>query len=140
VNVRLFFLAILLSAGLLCAACGQPSDPSPSKPAAPEKKPHLEKKTIRVKHLSGEVLSVNAKAKTITVRVREEDIELKFDDLTVVKIDLDRVKPDDIPAGSRAAVKYVEIKGRPVARGVFISTETAEKKEYQPQSSLRITA
>ena len=72
--------------------------------------------------------------------MREEDIELKFDDLTVVKIDLDRVKPDDIPAGSRAAVKYVEIKGRPVARGVFISTETAEKKEYQPQSALRITA
>lgn len=138
-NVRLLFLAILLSTGLLCVACGQPPEPAPSRPAQPGKKT-LEKKTIRVKHLSGEVLAVNPKAKTITVRVREEDIELQFDDQTVVKIDLDRVKPEEIPAGSRAAVKYVESKGRPVARGVFISTETAEKKDFQPQSSLRITA
>ncbi len=138
-NVRLVFLAILLSASLLCVACGQPPEPAPSRPAQPVKKT-LEKKTIRVKHLSGEVLAVNPKAKTITVRVREEDIELQFDDQTVVKIDLDRVKPEEIPAGSRAAVKYVESKGRPVARGVFISTETAEKKDFQPQSSLRITA
>jgi len=120
-------------------ACGQPPEPAPSIPAQPVKKT-LEKKTIRVKHLSGEVLAVNPKAKTITVRVREEDIELQFDDQTVVKIDLYRVKPEEIPAGSRAAVKYVESKGRPVARGVFISTETAEKKDFQPQSSLRITA
>lgn len=139
-NIRLFFLAILLSAGLLYVACGQPSDPSPSKPAALEKKNTLEKKTIRVKHLSGEVLAVNPKAKTITVRVRDEEIELQFDDLTVVKVDLDRLEPQQIPVGSRAAVKYVERKGRPLARGVFISTETAEKKEFQPQSSLRVTA
>jgi hypothetical protein len=141
VNVRLLFLAILFSIGLLCVACGPSADKTSGTPVVSEKKKPVEKnKTIRVKHLSGEVLSVNSKAKTITVRVREEDIELQFDDLTVVKIDLDRVQPHEIPPGTRATVKYVESKGQFVARGVFISTETAEKKESPPQSSFRSSA
>jgi len=141
VNFRLLFLAILLSIGLLYVACGQSTDKTSVTPAASEKKKPVEKKkTIRVKHLSGEVLSVNAKAKTITLRVREEEMELQFDDLTVVKIDLDRVQPHEIPPGTRATVKYVESKGQLVARGVFISTETAEKKEFPPQSSFRSAA
>jgi ABC-type Fe3+-hydroxamate transport system substrate-binding protein len=141
VNVRLLFLAILLSIGLLYVACGQPADKASLKAAAAEKKTIAEpKKTVRVKHLSGEVLAVNPKARTITLRVREEEIELRFDDSTVVKIDLDSVKPHEIPPGARAAVKYVERKGHYVARGVFISTETAEKKEAPPQSSFRSSA
>lgn len=141
VNIRSLFLATLFSIGLLCVACGQPADKASLKAAAAEKKTIAEpKKTIRVKHLSGEVLAVNPKARTITLRVREEDIELRFDDSTVVKIDLDSVKPHEIPPGARAAVKYVERKGHYVARGVFISTETAEKKEAPPQSSFRSSA
>ena len=137
-NIRSLFLALLVSIGLLDVACGQPTDKASLKAAASEKKTTVQpKKTIRVKHLSGEVLAVNPKAKTITLRVRDEDIELRFDDSTVVKIDLDSVKPHEIPPGARAAVKYVERKGHYVARGVFISTETAEKKEAPPQSSFR---
>lgn len=140
-NIRSLFLAILFSIGLLYVACGQPTDKASLKAAASEKKTTVQpKKTIRVKHLSGEVLAVNPKARTITLRVREEDIELRFDDSTVVKIDLDSVKPHEIPPGARAAVKYVERKGHYVARGVFISTETAEKKEAPPQSSFRSSA
>jgi hypothetical protein len=141
VNVRLLILSILLSTGLICVACGSPSDRAAVKSAASDKRKPVEpKKTIRVNHLAGEVLSVDPGAKTITVRVRNEDVELHFDDSTVVKIDLDVVKPQEIPPGTRATVKYVERKGRYVAKGVFISTETAEKKEPSPQSSLRSSA
>ena len=65
---------------------------------------------------------------------------MQFDDNTVVKIDLDTVKPSEIPVGTRATVKYVERKGQFVARGIFISTETAEKKEGVPQSFYRNSA
>lgn len=140
-TVRLLILSILLSIGLLCVACGQPAEKAAVKAAASEKKKSVEpKKTIRVKHLAGEVLSVDARAKTITLRVRNEDVELQFDDSTVVKIDLDAVKPQEIPPGVRATVKYVERKGHYVAKGVFISTETAEKREAPPQSSFRCSA
>jgi hypothetical protein len=108
--------------------------------AAAEKKSADQKKTIRVKHLSGEVLSVNSKAKTIIVRFKDEDVELKYDDGTIVKVDLDSVRPAAIPLGSRATVKYVERKGQYVAKGIFISTETAEKKEGTPRSSYRNSA
>jgi hypothetical protein len=37
-------------------------------------------------------------------------------------------------------VKYIEKKGQHVARGIFISTETAEKKEGSPQSFFRNSA
>jgi hypothetical protein len=37
-------------------------------------------------------------------------------------------------------VKYIEKKSQHVAKGIFISTETAEKKEGSPQSSFRNSA
>jgi hypothetical protein len=141
VKIRFLILSALISIGLLYAACGQPPEKTPGKVVTSSAKKSAEqKKTVRVRHLSGEVLAVNSKTKTITVRFRDEDLEVQFDDNTVVKIDLDTVKPSDIPPGTRATVKYIEKKGQFVARGIFISTETAEKKEGAPQSFYRNSA
>jgi len=142
VKIRFLILSALISIGLLYVACGQPPDKAPGKAvtAVSKKKAAEQKKTVRVRHLSGEVLAVNPKTQTITVRYRDEDLELQFDDNTVVKVDLDTVKPSDIPPGTRAAIKYIEKKGQFVARGIFISTETAEKKEGAPQSFYRNSA
>lgn len=135
-KIRLLLLSVLISIGTLYVACGQPPEKAHRKTGnASEKKVSEPRKTIRVKHLAGEVLAVNAKTKTITVRFRDEDVDLNYDDSTVVKIDMDSVKPSEIPLGSRATVKYVERKGRHVAKGIFISTETAEQMEGTPRSS-----
>jgi len=141
VKIRTLFMTVLISIGLLYVACGQPPEKSAKKAAGTtEKKSVEQKQTVRIKHLSGEVLAINSKTKTITVRFKDKDVDLKFDDGTVVKIDLDSVKPADIPLGARATVKYIERKGQHVARGIFISTETAEKKEGSPQSFFRNSA
>lgn len=140
-KIRFLILSALISIGLLYVACGQPPEKASVKAVTTiEKKAAEQKKTVRVRHLSGEVLTVNAKTKTITVRYKDEDLELQFDDNTVVKVDLDTVKPSEIPVGTRATVKYVERKGQFVARGIFISTVTAEKKEGAPQSFYRNSA
>jgi hypothetical protein len=140
-KIRTLLMSVLILIGLLYVACGPPPEKTPRKTgSASEKKISEPKKTIRVKHLAGEVLAVNSKAKTITVRFRDEEIDLSYDDSTVVKIDLDAVKPSEIPLGARATVKYIEQKGRHVARGIFISTETAEQKEGTPQSAFRNSA
>jgi hypothetical protein len=141
VKIRFLILSTLISIGLLYVACGQPPEKTPGKAvAASTKRSAEQKKTVRVRHLSGEVLTVNSKTKTITVRYRDEDLDVQFDDSTIVKIDLDTVKPSEIPPGTRATVKYIEKKGQFVAKGIFISTETAEKKEGTPQSFYRNTA
>jgi hypothetical protein len=141
VKIRYLFITVLISIGLLYVACGQSPEKSTKKSgSAAEKRSVEQKKTVRVKHLSGEVLAVNSKTKTITVRFKNEDVDLNYDDSTVVKIDLDSVKPSEIPLGTRATVKYVERKGQHVARGIFISTETAEKKEGSPRSFFRNSA
>jgi hypothetical protein len=141
VKIRFLILSALISIGLLYVACGQPPEKTPGKVVTSSTKKAVEqKKTVRVRHLSGEVLAINAKTKTITVRFRDEALEVQFDDNTVVKIDLDTVKPTEIPVGTRATVKYVERKGQFVARGIFISTETAEKKDGAPQSFYRNSA
>lgn len=140
-KIRTLLISFLFSIGLLYVACGQPNDKTPRKAStAVEKKAVEQKKTVRVKHLSGEVLAINSKAKTITVRFKDEDVFLSYDDSTVIKIDLDSVKPSEIPLGARATVKYIERKGQHVARGIFISTETAERKEGSPQSFFRNSA
>jgi len=141
VKIRFLILSALISIGLLHVACGQPPEKAPGKAVTASSKRSVEqKKAVRVRHLSGEVLTVNSKTKTITVRYRDEDLDVHFDDSTVVKIDLDTVKPSEIPPGTRATVKYIEKKGQFVAKGIFISTETAEKKEGTPQSFYRNTA
>jgi hypothetical protein len=141
VKIRFLILSALISIGLLYVACGQPPEKKPGKAVTENTKRSVEqKKAVRVRHLSGEVLAVNSKRKTITVRYRDEALDVQFDDNTVVKIDLDAVKPSEIPVGTRATVKYVERKGQFVARGIFISTETAEKKEGAPQSFYRNSA
>jgi hypothetical protein len=141
VKIRYLIISALITIGLLYVACGQSPEKSTNKAVnAAEKRSVEQKKTVRVKHLSGEVLAINSKTKTITVRFKDEDVDLNYDDSTVVKIDLDSVKPSEIPLGARATVKYIERKGRHVARGIFISTETAEKKEGSPQSFFRNTA
>ncbi|HET6488266.1 MAG TPA: hypothetical protein VFG28_00800 [Syntrophales bacterium] len=140
-KIRYLFLSALISIGLLYVACGQSPEKTAKKPGvAAEKRSVEQKKTIRVKHLSGEVIAVNPRTKTITVKLKDENIDLKYDDSTVVKIDLDSVKPSDIPVGARATVKYIDKKGQHLTRGIFISTETAEKKEGSPQSFFRNSA
>ena len=135
-KIRYLFISALISIGLLYVVCGQAPDMSTNKAVyAVEKRSAERKKTVRVKHLSGEVQSVNSKTKTIIVRFKDEDVEMKFDGGTVVKVDLDSVKPAEIPSGARAIVKYVEKEGQYVAKGIFISTQTAEKKEGPPLSS-----
>jgi len=141
VKIRYLFISALISIGLLYLVCGQVPDMSTNKAVyAVEKRAAERKKTVRVKHLSGEVQSVNSKTKTIIVRFKDEDVEMKFDGGTVVKVDLDSVKPAEIPPGARATVKYVEKEGQYVAKGIFISTQTAEKKEGPPLSSCRNSA
>ena len=140
-KIRYLFISALISIGLLYLVCGQVPDMSTNKAVyAVEKRAAERKKTVRVKHLSGEVQSVNSKTKTIIVRFKDEDVEMKFDGGTVVKVDLDSVKPAEIPPGARATVKYVEKEGQYVAKGIFISTQTAEKKEGPPLSSCRNSA
>ncbi len=141
VKIRTLCYTILVSIGLLFVACGQSPETAPRKATvAAEKKSADRKKTVRVKHLSGEILAVNTQTKTMTVRTRDTYMELNYDDSTVVKVDLDAVSPAEIPPGIRATVKYVDKKGKSVARGIFISTETADKKEGTPQSSYRNSA
>jgi len=141
VKIRYLFISALISIGLLYVACGQAPDKSTKKAVnAAEKRSAEQKKTIRVKHLSGEVQSVNSKTNTIIVRFKDQDVAMKFDGGTVVKVDLETVKPAEIPPGTRATVKYVEKEGQYVAKGIFVSTRTAEKKEGPPLSSCRNSA
>jgi len=97
--------------------------------AAAEKRFADQKKTVRVKHLSGEVQSVNSKAKTIIVRFKDEDVEMKFDGSTIVKVDLDSVKPAEIPLGSRATVKYVRQKDTVSPRGFSYQPKQRKRKK-----------
>ncbi len=99
-KIRTLLISALIVIGFLYVACGQsPEKPTRKAATAAEKRSVEQKKAVRVKHLSGEVIAINSKTKTITVRFKDEDVELKFDDGTVVKIDLDSVKPSEIPAG-----------------------------------------
>ena len=79
-KIRFLILSALISIGLLYVACRQPPEKAPVKAG----RTMIEKKAAEQENGTGQapvgrVLTVNSKTKTITVRSKDEDLELTFD-------------------------------------------------------------
>jgi len=119
-------LFVLSVAGLSFAAeqKAAPAAPAEKKEAAPakaeEKKPAEKKAPAKVKQVTGEVVAVDAKAKTLTVKGKKGDVALSVDEKAAAKL-------ADVKMGDKVTVKYKETDGKNVATSV-VGKKAAEKK------------
>lgn len=103
-------------------------------PAMSEKKAAPKKATV-----TGEVLAVDAKAMTLTVKgPKKGDVMLSTDDKTSIMMGKDKKALADIMAGNKVKVEYMEADGKNVAKKITImpapakKAEKMEKKEAAP--------
>ena len=95
-------------------------------PAAVEKKEAApvkaeEKKApVKVKRISGEVVTVDAKAGTLTVKSKKQEVSLSTDNKTVVKKGKEKKTLADVMAGDKVIVKYTEVDGKNVAKSIAV--------------------
>ncbi len=90
---------------------------------AAEQKAAEKKAPAKVNQISGEVVAVDAKAKTLTVKGAKGDVALSLEEKSSVKL-------ADIKTGDRVVVKYKEMDGKNVA--ISVAKKAAEKKEAAP--------
>jgi adenylate kinase len=132
-------LFVLSVAGLSFAAeqKAAPAAPAEKKAAAPaetkkEAAPaKAEKKApAKVKQVTGEVVAVDAKAKTLTVKGKKADVSFSVEDKAAAKL-------ADVKIGDKATVKYKEMDGKNVASSVTAkkAAKKAEKKEAAPMKA-----
>jgi len=95
-------------------------------PAATEKKEAApvkaeEKKApVKVKRISGEVVTVDATAGTLTVKSKKQEVSLSTDDKTAVKKGIEKKTLADVVAGDKVIVKYKEVDGKNVAKSIAV--------------------
>ena len=118
-------LFVLSVAGLSFAA-EKAATAAPAEKAAPVK---AEKKApAKVKHLTGEVVAVDAKAKTLTVKGKKADVALSVDDKAAAKL-------ADVKVGDKVTVKYKETDGKNVATSIVAKKAKAEKKVEKKEAA-----
>ncbi|NCO67171.1 MAG: hypothetical protein COY75_08755 [Nitrospirae bacterium CG_4_10_14_0_8_um_filter_41_23] len=85
----------------------------------------------KVKQVSGEVVTVDATAGTLTVKSKKKEVVLSTNDKTVIKIGKEKKALADIMVGDKVKAKYTEIDGKNVAKSIAaksITIRPAEKK------------
>lgn len=126
-------LFVLSVAGLSFAA-EQKAAPAEKKAAPAEKKEAAPAKTeakaekkapAKVKQVTGEVAAVDAKAMTLTVKGKKDEVALTVNDKT--KFDKGKSLAD-VKVGDKATVKYVEKDGKNVASSVMVKAAPAKKE------------
>jgi ribosomal protein S1 len=119
-------LFVLSVAGLSFAAEQKAVAPAETKkeaaPATAEKKA-----PAKVMQVTGEVVAVDAKAKTLTVKGKKGDVALSVEEKAAAKL-------ADIKVGDKVTVKYKETDGKNVATSVA-AKKTAEKKMEKKEAA-----
>ena len=87
---------------------------------AQEKAPAEKKASAKVRQVTGEVIAIDVKANTVTVRVRKVDFVISVDANTRITLNKEKKTFTDIKAGDRVRVRYTEVDKENVARSIAI--------------------
>jgi len=107
-------LFVLSVVGFCFAAGDTTAAPAETKEAPAKKAP------AKVHQVTGEVVAVDATAKTLTVKGKKEEVALSADDKVAAKL-------ADIKVGDKVTVKYMEMEGKKVAIHIVAKKAKMEK-------------
>lgn len=115
-------------------AAPAPMEKKEASPAKVEEKKAPEK----VMSVTGDVVAVDAKAMTLTVKGKKGDVALSTNDKTTVKMGKEKKALADVKVGDKAKVKYTEVDGKNIAKSIAIKPAVtavpAEKKAKEKKA------
>jgi ribosomal protein S1 len=128
--VAVLFVFALTSISIAAEKKAAPA-PMEKKEAAPVKAEE-KKAPEKVMSVTGDVVAVDAKAMTLTVKGKKGDVALSTNDKTTVKMGKEKKALADVKVGDKVKVKYTEVDGKNIAKSVAIKPAVtavpAEKK------------
>ena len=99
---------------------------TPAKPASPEKKTEMKAEKPKITRITGDLVSVDAKAGSLTVKVKDKDLNLTAES-KAAKSALEKVK-----AGDKVRVSYTEKDGKMIASSIAGVKGEAKAKAKAP--------
>src|SRR5271169_1125324 len=87
---------------------------------------------VIVKMVAGDVVTVDAAVKILTIKGRKAEVVIATDERTTIKIDKEKKTLSDVKVGDKVTVKYAVIDGKNIARSIDIKTPKTEKKSVEP--------
>jgi ribosomal protein S1 len=128
--VAVLFVFALTSISFAAEKKAAPA-PVEKKEAAPVKAEE-KKAPEKVMSVTGDVVAVDAKAMTLTVKGKKGDVALSTNDKTTVKMGKEKKALADVKVGDKVKVKYTEVDGKNIAKSIAIkpavTAAPAEKK------------
>ncbi len=128
--VAVLFVFALTSISFAAEKKAAPA-PVEKKEAAPVKAEE-KKAPEKVMSVTGDVVAVDAKAMTLTVKGKKGDVALSTNDKTTVKMGKEKKALADVKVGDKVKVKYTEVDGKNIAKSVAIKpavTAAPEEKK-----------
>lgn len=83
---------------------------------------------VAVKQYTGEVVTVDAAAKSLTVKGRSAEMVFTTDDKSTVTINKDKKTLADVKLGDKVTVKYSVVDGKNVVRSIAVKPPKPEAK------------
>lgn len=80
----------------------------------------------KVQQITGEVVTLNVEAGTLTVKSKRQEVALETDDKTNVRIGREKKAFADLKTGDRVKAKYIQVDGKNRAKSISIMSSTAE--------------
>jgi hypothetical protein len=75
---------------------------------------------VKVKRISGEVVTVDATAGTLTVKSKKKEVSLTTDNKSVVKKGKETKALADVMAGDKVLVKYKEVESKNIVKSIVV--------------------
>jgi Cu/Ag efflux protein CusF len=91
---------------------------------------------VKIMHVWGEVTAVDAKAGTLTIKSKKEEVSLSTNDKTVIRTGKEKKTLADIKVGEKVRARYSEVDGKNLAKSIsYGSMKMAEKPEKTTEKS-----
>ena len=80
----------------------------------------------KVRQITGEVVTLNVEAGTLTVKSKRQEVALETDEKTKVKIGREKKEFAHLKMGDRVKATYIQVDGKNRAKSISIRSSTAE--------------
>jgi Cu/Ag efflux protein CusF len=74
----------------------------------------------KVKQITGEIITLDLKAGTLTVKSKRQEVSLLTDNKTIIRLGKEKKTLADIKSGEKVKVRYMEVDGKNVAKSIAI--------------------
>ncbi|OGW40022.1 MAG: hypothetical protein A2Y97_09755 [Nitrospirae bacterium RBG_13_39_12] len=87
---------------------------------------HMVTQKPKVKQITGDIITLDLKAGTLTVKNKKQEVSLSTDNKTVIKLDKERKTLADLKSGDSVMAKYTQVDGQNIAKSIAIKTAPSE--------------